>query len=330
MVKLALGMNKLHKNEIIYSNLRPETILVDTNNNPFICDFGLPRNFDLNFIKNENLIFIPPEVHEGKEIELKSDVYSYSMIFYWLLTNKMPIFEGTTFTILSNILKGKRPDLTFIKEKSIKYLLQRCWAKKTKDRPSFDEIIKTITCKEFYLFFDVNSDEVSNYICSRTFKCMTLGKCMVGKSDLFITYQRQKTYEDSNPSQYLSHQLDIGQIRLLIEDNPGQEAFYKITKAYIQFAQVFFIFIDNNEDDLEKNISQYIKDISDMCPNKYVLYLIASKVDKVYRIPKEKLQDFANKNNMVLFMTSIYDLESVNSMFSAIADDLMEKFYILI
>lgn len=60
--------------------------------------FWFEKLFDQNSIKTENLIFIPPEAHEGKEIDLKTDIYSYSMIVYWLFTGNVKIFQGTQFS----------------------------------------------------------------------------------------------------------------------------------------------------------------------------------------------------------------------------------------
>lgn len=154
MYCIAEGMQNLHENGIIHSNLRPEAILIDKDERPLICDFGLTKKID--FIKTENLVFVSPEAHEGKEIVLKSDVYSYSMVFYWLFAKKVPLFEETPFAIITNILNGKWPDLAFIDEDLIKDFLLKCWKVNPEDRPSFSQIVDMLSAFEFGYLYNVN------------------------------------------------------------------------------------------------------------------------------------------------------------------------------
>lgn len=125
-------MQYLHSRNIQHYNLKPETILINDENLPIICDFGLTKYTNDNFFNCSNPIFIPPEFFEENENEnsLKSYVYSFGMIVYSLFANKKPKIDCPTYMLVPNIVKGKRPDWKFIEKPNIKKLIQMCWSKK--------------------------------------------------------------------------------------------------------------------------------------------------------------------------------------------------------
>lgn len=93
-------------------------------------------------------MFTTPEVIKKCGIfDLKSDVYSYSLILYLLLTGNQPYNASKNLYAMSN-------DVTNDEEKSlIGNLIKSCWDMTPENRPSFDEIVS---------FFRTNEDLVFN------------------------------------------------------------------------------------------------------------------------------------------------------------------------
>ncbi|KAK8880769.1 hypothetical protein M9Y10_003457 [Tritrichomonas musculus] len=153
---IASGMAYMHSLDYVFRNLTPENILLDEYLFPKICDFSLAAKSDeslSDFVGTP--VYMAPEVIEGEQYVKASDVYSFSMIMYELLTNEVPFKNITVFKLQSMIVSGNRPDIPEYLPDVYKNLIERCWAQDPNDRPSFKEI-KTI------LQNDINDLEIDN------------------------------------------------------------------------------------------------------------------------------------------------------------------------
>lgn len=90
-------MEYLHSQKIIHGALKPDNILINQNNFPAICNFlEIINSSNLNKNQTDSktyfntIIYQSPEVLSWKLPTAKSDVYSFSMIAYRLITNKSP------------------------------------------------------------------------------------------------------------------------------------------------------------------------------------------------------------------------------------------------
>lgn len=107
-------MSYLHAHNIIHGNLKPENILFDTNLNPKITDFGFSNfNYQDSILKssNEKLIYTPPEIFSDLKFTKESDVYSFSMIVYEILTTERPFKNHSQIRIIMDVSNGKRPEI---------------------------------------------------------------------------------------------------------------------------------------------------------------------------------------------------------------------------
>ncbi len=100
MLQIARGMDFAHKNNIIHGNLKPSNILFDSDDVLKISDFALMANADKNLVN----WYAAPERRKSKQ----ADIYSIGIIFYQLLTNRIPSFDthGKFMWIDSNRATG--------------------------------------------------------------------------------------------------------------------------------------------------------------------------------------------------------------------------------
>lgn len=98
--QICQGLAEAHRLGVVHRDLKPSNIMVDKSGNARIMDFGIAR-----FIKAKGLTrtgvmigtpeYISPEQVDGREADQRSDIYSFGVIFYEMLTGKSP-FEGDT------------------------------------------------------------------------------------------------------------------------------------------------------------------------------------------------------------------------------------------
>jgi len=94
------GLAEAHKLGVIHRDLKPSNIMIDNEGNARIMDFGIAHSIKTERITDPEIIigtpeYMSPEQVEAREIDQRSDIYSFGIILYEMLTGKVP-FEGET------------------------------------------------------------------------------------------------------------------------------------------------------------------------------------------------------------------------------------------
>jgi serine/threonine protein kinase len=115
--KLAVALQTAHAREVIHRDLKPSNIMIVTGVGPVVMDFGLAkavRQADSKLTQEGSMLgtpaYMPPEQVNGDQERMgpASDIYSLGVIFYELLTGRLP-FEGSMAAILGKILYTEPP-----------------------------------------------------------------------------------------------------------------------------------------------------------------------------------------------------------------------------
>jgi serine/threonine protein kinase len=155
---IAKGLAYLHSRQVLHRNLTSKHVLLDSNYQAKLSSFGFAKT-KMHSIKNSgrrstNLGFRAPECFKrGGEHTEASDVYSFGMILYELLTDKRPFaeYDGQDFALAQAVQAGKRPEIPKTVPKSYADLIESCWQQDGKKRPSIKEILSCLASSTYNL-----------------------------------------------------------------------------------------------------------------------------------------------------------------------------------
>jgi serine/threonine protein kinase len=101
------------------------------------------------------VLWMAPEVLGGEKYSLSSDVYSYGIVLWELVTRKLPYEEfDSSMAILTKVCnEGLRPEIPPETPQILQNLMRQCWGPAV-DRPNFQTI--------FTLLQDYSSENESN------------------------------------------------------------------------------------------------------------------------------------------------------------------------
>ncbi|KAH7314632.1 hypothetical protein KP509_21G011900 [Ceratopteris richardii] len=154
---IACAMECLHENGIIHRDLKPDNLLLTADQKSLkLVDFGLAREESLTEMmtaETGTYRWMAPELYSTVTLRLgdkkyysnKVDVYSFAIVLWELLANKMP-FEG-----MSNLqaayaaaFKCERPEIPDGLPDSLVYILQSCWSEDPNMRLSFSQVVRML------------------------------------------------------------------------------------------------------------------------------------------------------------------------------------------
>jgi tRNA A-37 threonylcarbamoyl transferase component Bud32 len=101
--EIANGLAFAHSRGIIHADLKPSNILLDENDQPKICDFGIARTPAEDSDSPQlfaTALYVAPERVEGRPASVASDIYGLGLVVYEMLVGKPPFTSGNAAVLL--------------------------------------------------------------------------------------------------------------------------------------------------------------------------------------------------------------------------------------
>jgi serine/threonine-protein kinase len=116
MRQLTSAIAHAHQNNIIHRDIKPHNILVDHDGNVKITDFGIAMALSATSITQTNSVlgsvhYLSPEQARGGMANKKSDVYSLGIVFFELLTGRLPFSGESAVSIALKHLQSETPSV---------------------------------------------------------------------------------------------------------------------------------------------------------------------------------------------------------------------------
>ncbi len=152
-LQIAEGINSAHKKGIIHRDIKSQNIMITANGKVKIMDFGLAKISGSTQITRSGstlgtAAYMSPEQAQGQDADERSDIFSYGIVLYEILTGTLPFKGDYEYALIYSII-NEEPDETALTNNAVPIQLSRivlkCLRKNKEERfASFDEVLKNI------------------------------------------------------------------------------------------------------------------------------------------------------------------------------------------
>ncbi len=151
-VDVTSGLASAHEKGIVHRDLKPGNIMVTRDGHPKIIDFGLAKLIEavsdtpaegVTAVRGEThpgtvlgtFAYMSPEQARGGSVDARSDVFSFGIVFFQMLSGDLPFKGETSADTLGAILKDPTPRANIAKGGgSLQPILNKCLAKTPGER----------------------------------------------------------------------------------------------------------------------------------------------------------------------------------------------------
>jgi eukaryotic-like serine/threonine-protein kinase len=139
------ALDAAHAKGIVHRDLKPGNILV-TKQGIKLLDFGLAkesgplRDADITQSITQQgqivgtLNYMSPEQLQSKEADPRSDIFSFGLVFYEMLTGKLAFGGSSAASVIAAILEREAPSVAEVAPPALDRVLRRCLAKDPEQR----------------------------------------------------------------------------------------------------------------------------------------------------------------------------------------------------
>ena len=114
---VARALNYAHRRGYVHRDVKPENILFGEEGTPQLTDFGIARamgsgtRMTATGMSIGSPHYMSPEQARGLEVDGRSDLYSLGVVFYEMLTGRLPFDSADTFAVAYSHINDPVPEL---------------------------------------------------------------------------------------------------------------------------------------------------------------------------------------------------------------------------
>src|SRR6266542_31136 len=105
-LQIARGLAFAHENGFVHRDVKPQNVLLNGDGEAKVTDFGIARSLDVKHgVTQTGAVvgtseYVAPEQAQGQHVDERTDVYSFGILLYELLTGEVP-FSGENFVAVA-------------------------------------------------------------------------------------------------------------------------------------------------------------------------------------------------------------------------------------
>ncbi len=145
----ASGLSEAHRLGIVHRDLKPQNVILTPESLPKLLDFGIAyaqEGADLtqegHFVGSPK--YVSPEQIQGRVLDQRSDIYSFGLLAYFLITGKEAFAgESATDILLRQLKETPPPPSRYTRiSKSLEKLIMKCLEKDPDNRPASMKLVQ--------------------------------------------------------------------------------------------------------------------------------------------------------------------------------------------
>ncbi|MBO5459831.1 MAG: Stk1 family PASTA domain-containing Ser/Thr kinase [Lachnospira sp.] len=140
-IQVANGMEAAHKHHIVHRDIKPQNIIISKEGKVKVTDFGIAKAASSSTINSSSAMgsvhYISPEQARGGYSDERSDIYSFGITLYEMLTGKVPFDGDTTVAVAVQHIQDAIPAPSSVAGDvpvSVDKIVLKCTQKKTEAR----------------------------------------------------------------------------------------------------------------------------------------------------------------------------------------------------
>lgn len=140
--RICAGLAAAHDKGVLHRDLKPANIMIDSQGKVVIMDFGLAAVADQVQgleIKAGTPAYMSPEQLAGREVSVRSDIYSLGLVLYEMFTGKRAFECSTLAELMKRQYETQALSLSTVAkdiDPSVERVIERCLAPDPKARPA--------------------------------------------------------------------------------------------------------------------------------------------------------------------------------------------------
>jgi len=212
-IQIAQGIDAAHNAQIVHRDIKPQNVLISREGKIKVTDFGIARTTTANTISSDilgSVQYISPEQARGGQVDNRTDIYSFGIVYYEMVTGQLPFDGDSTVSIALKHIQENVPLVSSIVPgipNSVSRIIEKCTQRKPDRRyqkmMSLLADLKTslITPNEDFVVLEPEPSESATIIMSEEDAEILRreGERVLGRDDRDTTFQN--TYQRQRLSQ---------------------------------------------------------------------------------------------------------------------------------
>ncbi|XP_017852032.1 mitogen-activated protein kinase kinase kinase 7 [Drosophila busckii] len=146
----AAAISYIHSQGKLHRDIKPLNMLLSADQRVLkLGDFGSVRDLQNSMTSQKGtVLYMAPEVFNGKHYNEKCDVYSWAISMWHVLSRLIPFINFNLRNLMKAIQNGERPkleDISYVEcTDRLKQLIASCWQGEASIRPAMSDVLVTL------------------------------------------------------------------------------------------------------------------------------------------------------------------------------------------